>query len=272
MQAAFNFKSTRLDALLVQPQSNDAAALAAQWQQQADKYRTFAAMPLVLDLDALDDAEKLDIAAVCALFKEHGFTPVALRHSKRDWEKTAAANNLLFVAADKAKAKEQAQQPENSEGANESQNAAAAQGQPESAAQDAPEQPEQDQPKPKQPEKTAAPAPRKTVVVSAPVRTGQQVYAEGADLIVLGMVSEGAEVIADGNIHIYAPLRGRAQAGQSGDKSARIFVQSMQAELVSVAGIYRVFEQKLPPHLHRRAVCVELEGGERLAVRAIDAQ
>ena len=272
MQAAFNFKSTRLDALLVQPQSNDAAALAAQWQQQADKYRTFAAMPLVLDLDALDDAEKLDIAAVCALFKQHGFSPVALRHSKRDWEKTAAANNLLFVAADKAKAKEQAQQPENSEGANESQNAAAAQGQPESAAQDAPEQPEQDQPKPKQPEKTAAPAPRKTVVVSAPVRTGQQVYAEGADLIVLGMVSEGAEVIADGNIHIYAPLRGRAQAGQSGDKSARIFVQSMQAELVSVAGIYRVFEQKLPPHLHRRAVCVELEGGERLAVRAIEAQ
>ena len=69
MQAAFNFKSTRLDALLVQPQSNDAAALAAQWQQQADKYRTFAAMPLVLDLDALADAEKLDIAAVCALFK-----------------------------------------------------------------------------------------------------------------------------------------------------------------------------------------------------------
>ena len=272
MQAAFNFKSTRLDALLVQPQSNDAAALAAQWQQQADKYRTFAAMPLVLDLDALADAEKLDIAAVCALFKEHGFTPVALRHSKRDWEKTAAANHLLFVAADKAKAKEQAPQPENGDGANDDKTATTAQVQPESAAQDAPKQPEQDQPEQKQPEKTAAPVPRKTVVVSAPVRTGQQVYAEGADLIVLGMVSEGAEVIADGNIHIYAPLRGRAQAGQSGDKSARIFVQSMQAELVSVAGIYRVFEQKLPPHLHRRAVCVELEGGERLAVRAIDAQ
>lgn len=272
MQAAFNFKSTRLDALLVQPQSNDAAALAAQWQQQADKYRTFAAMPLVLDLDALDDAEKLDIAAVCALFKQHGFTPVALRHSKRDWEKTAAANHLLFVAADKAKAKEPAQQPENGDGATDGKTATTAQVQPESAAQDAPKQPEQDQPEQKQPEKTAAPAPRKTVVVSAPVRTGQQVYAEGADLIVLGMVSEGAEVIADGNIHIYAPLRGRAQAGQSGDKSARIFVQSMQAELVSVAGIYRVFEQKLPPHLHRRAVCVELEGGERLAVRAIEAQ
>lgn len=272
MQAAFNFKSTRLDALLVQPQSNDAAALAAQWQQQADKYRTFAAMPLVLDLDALADAEKLDIAAVCALFKQHGFSPVALRHSKRDWEKTAAANHLLFVAADKAKAKEQARQPENGDGANDGKTATTAQVQPESAAQDAPKQPEQDQPEQKQPEKTAAPAPRKTVVVSAPVRTGQQVYAEGADLIVLGMVSEGAEVIADGNIHIYAPLRGRAQAGQSGDKSARIFVQSMQAELVSVAGIYRVFEQKLPPHLHRRAVCVELESGERLAVRAIEAQ
>lgn len=110
-----------------------------------------------------------------------------------------------------------------------------------------------------------------TIVVSTPVRTGQQVYAEHADLIVLGTVSPGAEVIADGNIHIYAPLKGRALAGASGDVNARIFVQSMQAELVSIAGIYRVFEQKLPDHLHRKAVQIELQN-DRLAIGSLNIE
>ena len=113
-----------------------------------------------------------------------------------------------------------------------------------------------------------APAVRQTLVVEKPIRTGQQVYAENADLIVLGLVNEGAEVIADGHIHIYAPLRGRALAGASGDQNARIFVQSMQAELVSIAGIYRTFDQQLPPHLHRQAVQIYLQK-ERLAIAAL---
>ena len=108
--------------------------------------------------------------------------------------------------------------------------------------------------------------------METPIRTGQQVYAEKADLIVLGMVSEGAEIIADGNIHVYAPMRGRALAGESGDKSARIFIQSMQAELVSIAGIYRVFEQNLPPSLHKKPVQVSLQEDGRLSVAAITAQ
>jgi len=90
-------------------------------------------------------------------------------------------------------------------------------------------------------------------------------------LAVVGMVSGGAEIIADGNIHVYAPMRGRALAGESGDKSARIFLQSMQAELVSIAGIYRVFEQNLPPSLHKKAVQIELQDDERLAIFAINA-
>lgn len=112
---------------------------------------------------------------------------------------------------------------------------------------------------------------KRTIVVSTPVRTGQQIYAEKADLIVLGIVSPGAEVIADGNIHIYAPLRGRALAGASGDKKARIFVQSMQGELVSIAGVYRTFEQKLPPHLHKQPVQIELQD-DRLAISSIVAE
>ena len=87
-----------------------------------------------------------------------------------------------------------------------------------------------------------APAPRAaTRIVTQPVRGGQQIYAEG-DLIVLAPVSAGAEVLADGNIHIYAPLRGRALAGVQGNSEARIFCQSLEAELVSVAGRYRVAE------------------------------
>ncbi|MDS4040044.1 MAG: septum site-determining protein MinC [Candidatus Competibacter sp.] len=80
-------------------------------------------------------------------------------------------------------------------------------------------------------------------LVNHPVRSGQQIYAPDGDLIVLGAVSAGAEVIADGHIHIYGALRGRALAGVKGDAEARIFCQSLEAELISIAGRYRISEQ-----------------------------
>jgi len=80
-------------------------------------------------------------------------------------------------------------------------------------------------------------------IVNHPVRSGQQIYAPDGDLIVLGAVSAGAEVIADGNIHIYGALRGRALAGVRGAVETRIFCQSLEAELVSIAGHYRISEQ-----------------------------
>lgn len=80
-------------------------------------------------------------------------------------------------------------------------------------------------------------------IVTQPVRSGQQIYASQGDLIVLGAVSAGAELLADGNIHVYGPLRGRALAGVKGDTEMRIFCQSLEAELVSIAGRYRVIEQ-----------------------------
>ena len=117
---------------------------------------------------------------------------------------------------------------------------------------------------------TAKQAGHPTVLVAEPVRTGQQVYAENADLIVTGTVSEGAELIADGNIHIYASMRGRALAGAKGRRDARIFIHSMQAELVSIAGIYRNFEQQLPEHLYRKPVQIHLQD-DRLVIAAIAA-
>lgn len=98
------------------------------------------------------------------------------------------------------------------------------------------------------------------------VRSGQQIYARDRDLIVTGTIANGAEVIADGNIHIYGGLRGRAMAGAQGDEKARIFVSDFRAELVAIAGHYRVFEQ-IPDDLEGQSVQCWLEGEKLLIAR-----
>lgn len=99
------------------------------------------------------------------------------------------------------------------------------------------------------------------------VRTGQQVYAQGRDLVVVGAVANGAEILADGNIHVYGTLRGRAFAGALGDKTTRIFCSEFRAEIVSIAGHYRVFEE-LPDEFAGRAVQIRLEQ-DRLQITAL---
>jgi len=106
------------------------------------------------------------------------------------------------------------------------------------------------------------------MVVSRPLRSGQRIYASGGDLVIIGMVSQGAEVIADGNIHVYGPLRGRAMAGARGDESARIFALQMDPQLLAIAGIYRVVEHNLPESLHRRCAQVQLQD-KALEIKAI---
>jgi septum site-determining protein MinC len=86
------------------------------------------------------------------------------------------------------------------------------------------------------------------------------VYARGSDLVVLAVVSFGAEVIADGNIHVYAPLRGRAIAGASGNTEARIFAACMEAQLVSIAGLYRSGDGAVPAELRGKPAQVRLQG------------
>lgn len=108
-----------------------------------------------------------------------------------------------------------------------------------------------------------------TKVVNQPIRSGQRVYAKGGDLILLAAANAGAEIMADGNIHIYAPLRGRALAGVSGDTSARIFCHSLEAELVAVAGSYRVFEDVIPQEIYKKSVQIYLDG-EQLKITVID--
>lgn len=103
-----------------------------------------------------------------------------------------------------------------------------------------------------------------TVVLDKPLRSGQQVYARGADLIVRAVVSFGAEVIADGHIHVYAPLRGRAIAGARGNTEARIFTTCMEPQLVSIAGIYRTAEVALPDNVLGKPAQVRLDGEKLL--------
>ncbi|HET6807256.1 MAG TPA: septum site-determining protein MinC [Frateuria sp.] len=98
------------------------------------------------------------------------------------------------------------------------------------------------------------------------VRSGQQVYARERDLVLTGAIANGAEVIADGSIHVYGSLRGRAMAGAQGDEKARIFVSDFRAELVAIAGHYRVFEQ-IPKDLEGQAVQCWLDGEKLMIAR-----
>ena len=109
-----------------------------------------------------------------------------------------------------------------------------------------------------------------TMVIDKPLRSGQRVYARGGDLVVLAVVSFGAEVIADGNIHVYGPLRGRAIAGARGNTEARIFSTCMEPQLVSIAGIYRTTEQPLAANVLGQIAQVRL-AGEKILVEPLAA-
>lgn len=111
-----------------------------------------------------------------------------------------------------------------------------------------------------QPQVMTAQAAPGAMIVDTPVRAGQRIYARGCDLIITAAVNNGAEVIADGSIHVYAQLNGRALAGASGNAEARIFALSMEPELVSVAGVYRTFDEGFPTELGRQPVQIRLVG------------
>ncbi|MGI2071487.1 septum site-determining protein MinC [Shewanella baltica] len=114
---------------------------------------------------------------------------------------------------------------------------------------------------------TPPPAPRQTKIVKQNIRSGQQVYAKNGDLIIFGAVGNGAEVIADGSIHIYGALRGKAMAGAAGDTSAVIIAHSLEAELVSIAGQYWLAEN-LQQHSSDKSGCIRLDG-ESLMVESL---
>jgi len=244
--AVYEIKSADLPLLAFQLKSTDVQAVALALQAQLEESPDFFDQdPVLLDLDALpEDSALPDVSALCQLLVQHGLRPVAVKSARAD--AVAAARQSGLVLGDDARVRRTL--PELHE-------LPAAQAAAPAAA-------------------VAAPALQEALVLDRPLRSGQQFYAKDRDLIVLAMVNPGAEVLADGHIHIYAPLRGKAIAGARGFTGARIFAQSMDPELISIAGVYRTSEQPLPPEVRGRAAQVTLQtdaGGERLLITPLAA-
>lgn len=201
----------------------------------------------VIDVAGCAIVDNVDWPALTALFRAYNLNPAAVRGAPPEMEPAIVASGLSIDTLVKPRHDDAQNVPEEEI--------------PAPAA--APEMP-QVQAGPA----TAAPTP--AMIVDTPVRAGQRIYARGSDLIVTAIVNNGAELIADGSIHVYAPLRGRALAGASGNAEARIFSLSMEAELVSIAGIYRTFESGLPQDLAKKPAQVRL-AGDRIDVISIRA-
>ncbi|MBC3920969.1 septum site-determining protein MinC [Undibacterium sp. CY18W] len=192
----------------------------------------------VIDVEAITDQE-LDWNALIPLFKAHGLNPVAVRHAREEDHATIRSHGLSIDVVSKPRAEPEIQ---------------ASQVQVPAPVEVTPVAP----PVAAEPQVIIRNMP--AMVIDTPVRAGQRVYARGADLIITASVNNGAEVIADGSIHIYAPLRGRALAGATGNTEARIFAMTMEPELVSIAGIYRTFENGFPPLQAHHPAQVKLNG------------
>lgn len=176
-------------------------------QQLADRIAQapnfFNETPIILAIDKRQDpATALDLPAVLNVFKKHQLHIMALRAEREHDIQAAQAINLPVLPPSMAKERPAAS--------------------------------------PKAPAGPTGLLPAK--IIHSPVRSGQQIYAKNSDLIVLAAVSAGAELLADGHIHVYGPLRGRALAGVNGNEQARIFCQQLGAELVSIAGQYKIAE------------------------------
>ncbi|MEX6503141.1 septum site-determining protein MinC [Pseudomonas zhanjiangensis] len=226
----FQLKGSMLAITVMELAHNDLARLDQQLAAKvAQAPGFFSNTPLVLALDKLpQDEGTLDLAALMALCRRHGLRTLAVRANREDDIAAAAALDLPVLPP--SGARERVIDP---------------------GAGSSPAKP---------PEKPAEPEVRPSKLITSPVRGGQQVYAQGGDLIVLAPVSAGAELLADGNIHVYAPMRGRALAGIKGNEQARIFCQQMGAELLSIAGHYKTAEDLRRDPLWGEAVHVCLSG------------
>ncbi|MBB1061380.1 septum site-determining protein MinC [Marilutibacter spongiae] len=232
--------------------SLDVARLVDEMRQRVQRApKLFARAAVVIDFGGLSQVPDATTArALIDGLVEAGVLPVALAYGTPETERLSEALGLPLLAKFRAQYER-------------------ADGTPAPAVEPAPAQASPASARPAAPAAAAVPGsgqPGK--IQSAPVRSGQQVYADNRDLTVLSPVGAGAEVIADGSVHIYGPLRGRALAGAQGNEQARIFCREFHAELVAIAGHYRVLED-IPSDLRGKAVQVWLED-QQLKIAALD--
>ena len=237
---AFDLRSAALSLIVVSLKTNDLEALAGdlagRFGTAAD---TFDGDPVAIDLAQVSAVtDPIDFGALSELLRKFRMTPVVARGGSVEQMAAARAAGLAVASAGGARSAPVEIAPE-----------------PVAAGPVV------------EPGPPPAPAPV-TMFVDKPLRSGQRVYAKGGDLVVLAVVSFGAEVIADGNVHVYAPLRGRAIAGAQGDTEARIFSACMEAQLISIAGLYRAGDGAVPAGLRGKPAQVRLEG-EKLVLEAL---
>ena len=230
--ATFEIKSANLPLVALLLKSTDLDALSRELALRfGDIPDFFDNDPLLIDLAPLPaNADTVDFARLMTLLQPYRVAPLAVRGGSP--AQMAAATAAGLVAAPDARMVSASATPDH--------------------------------------ERNQAPAPAAeapaasalgALVIDKPLRSGQQVYARGRDLVVLSMVNAGAEVIADGHIHVYAPLRGKAMAGARGNTDARIFALSLEPELLSIAGIYRTSDVPLPKGVWGKPTQVRLVPG-----------
>lgn len=228
----FEIKSAQLPLVVLHLKSADVQALEQDLRQRfGDLPDFFDQDPLLVDLSGLQQDDAIDMTALLGLLRSMRLVPLAARGGSALQMEAALAVGL--VRADDATLS-RAQRAEPAE---------LAQAEAVRTVVEA----------------TYLPP----LVIDKPLRSGQQVYARGRDLVIMAMVNPGAEVIADGHIHVYATLRGKAMAGARGFSEARIFALGMEPELLSISGIYRTSETPLPPEVRGKPAQVRLLSGEQ---------
>lgn len=209
----------------------------------------FAGEPAILDFAQLASApDRVDWTAILSLLRRYQVQPIGVRHLPDHLVEGARRAGLAVLGSDGLSAERPL-------------------GAPQAMPQTPPPAPAPAEPPAAILAAAAAAEPpgvAPTLIVDRPLRSGQQVYAKGGDLVLLAGMSPGSEIIADGSIHCYGPLRGRALAGARGDTSARIFSTNFGPELVSIAGVYRTFERGIPQSVGGRGAQVRLTGTDNL--------
>lgn len=208
--ALFQLKADFFPMTIIKLHSDNLSMIKADLEEsisKAPKYLINA--PIVIDTSGVDIETQNDfnLSALCQLFKEKQVVPVGIRGLDKKYHQKAIEAGLAIMAAGRP--------PNLAEG----------------------------NPIPSPPIKKEEAQPSIAKIISRPVRSGTQVYAKGTDLIILSAVNAGAECLADGNIHVYGPLRGRALAGADGNKETHIFCKSLEAELIAIAGHYLTKDQ-----------------------------
>lgn len=222
----FQLKGSMLALTVLEISVNDLDRLDIQLaEKSAQAPQFFQDAPIILALDkCVQSAEPLDIKRLLSVCRKHGLRPLALRAESVEHLAAAQALDLAVMSHTGARERPLAATPANEEAV----------------------------------QHNFIPA----KIITQPIRSGQQIYAKNTDLIVLAAVSAGAELLADGNIHVYGPLRGRALAGINGKLDARIFCQQMSAEMLSIAGNYKVAEDLRRDRLWGKSTQIILNEGQ----------